>query len=233
MNATAGPESRSAGSAAYRVAPGIDAGCVPVGMAQARPDRGRLCGRRSAADGDRVCADHRACACGWPLRGHSRAAGLRRLRHFAAPDRQSGCRHVLGDRGGRSCRSPRAIRCLASLSVVLAIFAGLLCFGASWLRLGFLADFLCPADPRRLPQRRGDQHLPRPDRQSIRLRERLRTASLPASSSCARCVPQTHLPTLAVGMPFACWSCSRASVSCRAGRARSWLLLPRLPSSAS
>ena len=31
---------------------------------------------------------------------------------------------------------------LPSLSVVLAIFTGLLCFGASWLRLGFLADFL-------------------------------------------------------------------------------------------
>ena len=58
---------------------------------------------------------------------------------------------------------------LLSLSVVLAIFAGLFCFSASLLRLGFLADFLSRPDSDWLSQRRGNQHLPGPDRQGVRL----------------------------------------------------------------
>jgi Sulfate permease family len=56
---------------------------------------------------------------------------------------------------------------LVSLSMALAVFTGIFCILAGFLRLGFVADFLSKPILVGFPQRRGHPHLPRPDRQGL------------------------------------------------------------------
>ena len=60
---------------------------------------------------------------------------------------------------------------LVSMSVVLAVFVGLLCLVASALRLGFLADFLSKPILVGFLNGRGHQHLSGPDWKDLRLQD--------------------------------------------------------------
>ena len=175
-------------------------GRLSARLAQARFDRRRLGGRGGPADSDRLRRDYRARAGRRTLRRHPGTIGLRGIRHVPALDRESGRGHLCDHRSNTDAAGRRQFgSSLLSLSVVLAIFTGLFCVAASLLRLGFLADFL--SRPILTGFLNGVAI-------SIFLGQIGKVFGFPMQShgiipsliEFVRKLPQTHLPTLAVGL---------------------------------
>ena len=165
-----GDDGVRAGSRLVRVAPGLGATApLSEGVAGPRRRRGSLRRGGGPADRDRVRRDHRPPAGGGPVRRDPAARGLRDLRHVAPPDRESrrrGLCHGRGHAGSPRRGQPRHARSSGS-GTRAAHGARLHRRRLPQPRLR--GRFPGPADPHRLPQRRGAPDFCRPARQGLRV----------------------------------------------------------------